>query len=178
MTRTAAVRRTPVNVLFPALLALTMAAPAFAQRGGGGGRGRGGAGAGGDAPAYQATRLEILTSDFKLTKDQKKSVKTILDAAHKSAGPIREALTRTHEAMAAAVQASAAQKDIDAASGQYAEQAAAMALLEMKSLAEILQALDADQRANTPALRSAFFLMRGMFLDSKKWDEAPEGRLY
>src|SRR5438132_14414436 len=65
-----------------------------------GGRGQRGGG------AVQMTRLETLEADFKLTKDQKKAVKSILDEAHKAAAPTREALTRTRSALAAAIAAS------------------------------------------------------------------------
>jgi Spy/CpxP family protein refolding chaperone len=139
---------------------------------------QGSRGGGGTAPAFQPTRMESLEADFKLTKDQKKAVKTILDDAHKGAAPIREALTRTRAAIAAAIQANKAQPEIDAAVNEYAQQAAAMTALEMKSLAQVLQALEPDQRGNQGALRSAFFLMRGAFLDNKKWDEIPDSRGY
>ena len=161
-----------VGGLLAVLSVATLPAAASAQRGGGG---RGG---GGGAPAFQPTRMETLEADFKLTKDQKKAVKTILDDAHKSAAPIREALNRTRGAIAAAIQANKAQAEIDTAINEYGQQAAAMTTLEMKSLAQVLQALAPDQRGNQNALRSAFFLMRGAFLDNKKWDETPDGRGY
>jgi Spy/CpxP family protein refolding chaperone len=151
----------------------TFSAPLHAQRGGGGG-GMSGAQVGG----VPLTRLETLTADFKLNKDQKKAVKTLLDEAHKNAAPTREALTSSHAAIAAAIAANKGQSEIDAAVKQYAQQAAAMATLEMKALAQLLQQLDPEQRANQAAVRSAFFLMRGIFLDSKRWDTVPDARSY
>ena len=159
--------------LFLALVAGMLLTTISAQRGAGG---RSGSGGGGAAPQF--TRLEILETGFKFTKDQKKAVKTILDDAHKSAAPIREALTRTRGAIAAAIQANKPQPEIDAAVNHYAEPAAAMTALEMKSLAQMLQALDKDQRANAAGVRSAFFLMRGIFLDNKRWDDIPDSRSY
>ena len=53
-----------------------------------------------------------------------------------------------------------------------------MATIETKALAQVLKALDKDQVANTQAVSSAFFLMRGVFLDPKKWDDVPNGRIY
>ena len=158
------------------LLAVTFSRPALAQRGGGG-AGRGGS-AGGGGSAFQMTRLETLEADFKLTKDQKKAVKSILDDAHKGAASTREALTRTRTALAAAIVAGKDQPDIDAAVNAYAEQAAAMTAVEMKALAQVIESLDKDQRANQAGVRSAFFLMRGIFLDNKKWDEIPDARGY
>jgi Spy/CpxP family protein refolding chaperone len=154
------------------VLAAAMASPALAQRGGGGGRGGGGE----FAPPDQ-TRLQTLEAGFKLTKDQKKAVKEILDADHKSAAPVRDGLAKARAGIAAAIQAGKPQGEIDAAVTAYAEQAAAMAALEMKALAQIMETLDKEQRAGE-GVRSAFFLMRGIFLDSKKWDEVPDSRSY
>ena len=53
-----------------------------------------------------------------------------------------------------------------------------MASLEMKTLAQMLTQLDPEQRTNGAAVRTAFFLMRGIFLDDKKWDAVPDGRSY
>ena len=138
---------------------------------------RGGSGAAPPIPVEQ-TRLNIFESGFRLNKDQKKSVKTMLDDAHKSAAPVREALTRTHAAIGAAIQSGRSQADIEAAVNEYAQQAAAMTALEMKALAQLLQALEPEQRANAAGVRSAFFLMRGIFLDTKRWDDTPDGRNY
>jgi Spy/CpxP family protein refolding chaperone len=140
--------------------------PAATQRGGG-------------APPtpLEQTRLNILESAFKLNKDQKKAIKTILDDAHKNAASVRESLTRTHAAIAAAVQSSQSQGVVNAAVNEYAQQAAAMTVFEMKALAQVLQALDPEQRRNQQAVRSAFFLMRGIFLD-KRWDDVPDSRGY
>ena len=143
---------------------------ARAQRGGGGGAGR-------LSVSSQRSRLDTLDVDFKLTKDQKKAVKDILDAAHKSAAPVRDGLIKAHADIAAAIQANKT-ADVDAAVQSYAEQSAAMAALEMKALADVMKALTEEQRGNKAAVSEAFFFMRGAFLDSKKWDDIPTGRLY
>jgi Spy/CpxP family protein refolding chaperone len=169
--------RVIVGSVLALLSVATLHALPAAQRGGGGGGG-GGRSSGGGGAVFQATRLESLEADFKLTKDQKKAVKTILDDAHKSAAPLREALARTRATISAAIQANKAQPEIDSAVNEYAEQAARMTMVEMKSLAQVLQALEPEQRANQAALRSAFFLIRGAFLDNKKWDEVPDSRGY
>lgn len=174
--------RTRVVVAGALAALLMLASPpfAYAQRGGGGrgGGGRGGAGASEGAYPYPLTRMQLLDSDFKFRKDQKKAVKTILDEAQKNAAPLREALTRTRAALAEAVEANKAPSQIDAAVQSYAEQAAAMTSLEMSAFARVLQALDEDQRTNQAGVRSAFFLMHGMFLDNKRWDDVPDLRSY
>ena len=168
--RRGAIRSLGFGACAAVVVAGTLATPALAQRGGGRG----------SLPSadFQLTRLEILASSFTLNKDQKKAVKTILDAAHASASSARDGLTRTRAAIAAAIQANKEQAEIDRAIGEYAEQAAAMTALEMTALAEIIQTLDPAQRANTAAIRSAFFLVRGIFLDKKRWDDIPDSRSY
>lgn len=166
----AAVRPAIFGACAAVVVAATLAAPIFAQRGGGRG--------GGGSVTFQLTRLEILAAGFNLNKDQKRAVKTILDDAHKSAAPVREGLTRTRAAIAAAIQASKEQSEIDRAISDYAEQAAAMTVLEMTTLAQVIQTLDHAQRGNSAGIRSAFFLMRGIFLDKKRWDDVPDSRSY
>lgn len=146
---------------------------AFAQGKGGGSR----------APsmatiASSQSRLDTVDKAFELTKEQKKAVKTLLDEAHKSAAPIREGLTKTHAAIAAAVQGNKGQAEIDVAVKSYSEQTALMASHEMKALADVIKLLTDTQRANNAAISATFFLMRGAFLDNKKWDDVPNGRGY
>ena len=155
-------------VVVPSLVVST---PAFAQ-------GRGGGGARMSAGAVSTGRLDSLEMSFKLTKDQKKAVKAILDDAHKSAAPVRDGLAKARAAIAAAVQANKGQADIDQAVKGYAEQASAMTAIEMKALGQVLKSLDKDQMANSAAVSSAFFMMRGAFLDNKKWDDIPDGKSY
>ena len=169
--------RTTVRVSLAAfavtLVVVVMSAPSFAQRGGGGGGMRGG-----EFGGFQLTRLETLTASFDLTKDQKKAVKTLLDDAHKNAASNREGLLSAHAAIGAAIAANKNQAEVDAAVKEYGLQAAAMAALEMKTLAQLLHQLEPPQRTNGQAIRTAFFLMRGIFLDAKKWDAVPDSRSY
>jgi Spy/CpxP family protein refolding chaperone len=154
-------------------LAAALSGPAHAQRGG-----RGGGSSGGEFGNFPMSRFQILSDSFALTKDQKKSVKTLLDDAHKGAAGTRDALLAAHAALGAAITANKGQSEIDAAVKEYAHQAAAMSALEMKTLAQLIEQLDPEQRANQSAVRSAFFLMRGIFLDPKKWDAVPDSRSY
>ena len=169
--------RASVAILTATVIAATITAVPHAQRGGGGG-GRGGGGGGGEFGGYKLNRLEILTNDFGLNKDQKKAIKALLDDAHKNAGPTRDALLSTHAAIGAAIAANKSQAEIDAAVKQYGQQAAAMAALEMKTLGQLMGELEPTQKGNAAAVRSAFFLLRGAFIDPKKWDAPPAGQGY
>lgn len=163
--------RASLAVFTATVIAATMTALPRAQRGGGGGGGRGGGG--GEFGGFKLNRLEILTTEFALNKDQKKAIKALLDDAHKSAAPTREALLSTHAAIGAAIAANKNQAEIDAAVKQYGQQAGAMALLEMKTLGQLMGQLEPAQKGNGTAIRSAFFLLRGAFIDPKKWDAPP-----
>jgi Spy/CpxP family protein refolding chaperone len=167
-----AIRRTIyLSIVLAAMMSLA-ASTAFAQRGGGGG---GGGGNMGFDQSLQ-TRLDLLTTWFTLDKNQAKDVKTLMDDAAKTAAPIRDGLAKTRLAVAAALQKGAGQADVDAATAAYGTQATAMTSLEMKALAAILKAVKPEQR-RAQAIQSAFYLMRGAFLNNK-WDEVPDGKLY
>jgi len=53
-----------------------------------------------------------------------------------------------------------------------------MVTLEMKALAQLIQQLNVPQKGNQAAVRLAFVLMHGIFLDAKKWDAMPDSRSY
>jgi Spy/CpxP family protein refolding chaperone len=149
------------------LLTITAAPAVVAQ-------GRGGGSRGGAPVSDVRSRLEIITDAFTLDKDQKKAVKETLDAAYKGADSAALKTTRTD--LGAALQGGKAQAEIDAAARAYAAQAAAMAEAEMKALAQVLTPLRPEQRAQ--GTMTAFYVMRGIFLDDKKWDEIPEMKAY
>jgi hypothetical protein len=133
----------------------------------------GGAARGGRGEAFPFSRLESLEENFKLSGDQKKAVKAALDQAHKGAAPVRQALLETHTGLGTAVQTAKSQEAIDAAARAHAEQAAAMARIEMEALASVIAVADPDLQ-NPQAIQAAFFMARGMFLKNNKWDEIPE----
>ena len=91
-----------------------------------------------------------------------------------------EALVRSDQeraVIADAVHAKQAQAEVDAAVKAYAEQAALMVEIEMKALSKVLQSLEKEQRANAAGVQTAFFLMRGMFLE-KNWNDIPTAKGY
>jgi hypothetical protein len=130
---------------------------------------------GGGRGGIAFTRGELLETGFKMTSAQNKQTKATLDEAQKTAAPLREALTKSRAARLAALQAGRPQTEIDATSQEYAAAATAMTELEMSALGKVLQGLDASQRANAGG---GFYLMHGMFLDAKRWDDIPDNRSY
>jgi Spy/CpxP family protein refolding chaperone len=140
-------------------------------------RPRNGGSSGGGLSAPSATRLDLLVAGFTLTKDQEKQIKTILDTEFKAAAPIKKQLVEKRMALGMAIQTSKSDAEIDAATSQYAEQAAAMTQAETKALAKVVQVLTEDQRKNQTAMTGAVGMMRGIFY-GKKWDIVPDVRFY
>jgi Spy/CpxP family protein refolding chaperone len=122
------------------------------------------------------SRMELLTDALSLTDDQKDDVKTRMDTAHKAAAPIRAELARTRAALAAAAANAGGGSEITSAADAYAVAATTMTELEMRTLADILSVVTPEQKKQGTV--AAFYLMRGIFLDEKKWNDTPNGRLY
>jgi hypothetical protein len=122
------------------------------------------------------SRLQILTDAFGLERDARNAVRATLDAAHKDAAPLRAALVKARTALADAVATGASADARTAAARAYGEAAAAMTAHEIASFVKMREQLTAEQRKQGTAV--AFYLMRGMFLDDRRWDERPEGRNY
>lgn len=151
-----------------AILTATAGVARSQGRRGGGGRG------GGEAGPDLRSRMELLTDALTLTGDQKTAIKDRLDAAHKAAAPIRAELAAARAALATAAEQPGG--DVAAASRAYADAAAAMTELEMRTLAELLATVTPEQKKQGTA--AAFYIFRGMFLDDKKWNEMPRGKNY
>ena len=149
------------------ILAVSVAA---AQRGGGGG-GRGGRGGGGGEgmPTFQATKnhLELISEELKLSKEQKKEVKTLMDEGQKEAAPLKDQLVKSRTQLADAIEAGK-QDEIDKDIQSHSLLEAQMAAVEMKAFAAIYKMLDADQRSKS---RAVFVIMPGIF-KAKNWVDA------
>ena len=163
--------RIPAVIVVGLLTVIASGTGAVAQRGG-----RGGGGPGSVAVGEIRSRMEILTDVLTLDNDQRKQVRAVLDAAHKGAAPIRAALVKARTALGAAIVVNSAPTTIDAAVKDYATHATAMTEAEMKALTQVLAPLSPEQRKQ--GTQAAFFLMRGIFLDDRRWDEIPEGKSY
>ena len=137
---------------------------ASAQRGGKGGGGS-------NAPIIpmsgQPDKLAILTDNLKLSKDQRKLVKTVLDEGQKEAAPLRDEATKSRQAIGQAISAGKSQDEIDQLVKSHAAIESRMAGIEMKAFAKIYQGLDKDQRSRVQML---FEMMNGIF-KSKNWNE-------
>jgi hypothetical protein len=155
-----------VNTFLKLTLAgILMAAPAAAQRGGGGGRGGSSPGADIQMPGA-VSRLQTIADLFKLSKDQKKEVKTILDEGQKDANPIREEMVKDRLAIGEAVAGGKSQEEIDKATQAYGTQVAQMTAIELKCFAKIVDKLEPEQKDRANRL---YAMMPGIF-KGKNWD--------
>jgi hypothetical protein len=128
-------------------------------------------------PTPPTTRLGIFATLFTLTDDQKKQVKSLLDAEYKAAAPLRDQLTKSRLALGMAIQTKKSLSEVDAAAKAYADQTAALAQAESKALAKIMALASETARGNQTAMTWAVNMSRGIFA-GKKWDTAPDNQFY
>ncbi len=163
------------------LIAALAVGVAFAQDEGGGGGGGGGMGGGGGVmpsmPRSQPQALDRMESMCKLTKDQKKQFKTIMDAAQKEAEPLRKQLLQNNQQLSAAVVKAKSASDVKAELEAYGMTSAQMNQLEMKTFVSLYKLLDDDQKKtgggrlfNTFFDHQYFSEKTGVFM-SKNWQE-------
>lgn len=148
------------------VIGLLCASAGLAQR-----SGRGGGDAGG-MPQMGATqnKLDAIATAFNLTKDQKKTVKTILDDGAKEAAPLRDQITKSRIAVGEAVEAKKSDDEVRQAAKTSAELSAQLSQIELQTFAKIFAALDESQKTNRPALDHVLSLMNGIYRN-KNWNE-------
>jgi Spy/CpxP family protein refolding chaperone len=168
------------------VLGLAACAMAFAQAGGmggggamgdggsgvGGGSGRGGGGGGmggegGGMGGAHVSHLDTWTKDLKLTKDQKKDIKAIMDDGQKQASPLQAQMEKSREAIAETAATAKGDDDIKAAVKKYADLQTQMVSIELNCFVKIYKALDSEQQ---PKVAGIYTAMNGIF-KGKNWNE-------
>lgn len=165
------------------LMGVFFTTAAFAQMGGGGGMGRGGGGDMGEGgggggrnggmslPSVGPARmdhLDSMASILKLSKEQKKEVKSIMDDGQKQGTALHEQIRKCREQIAAAVAAGKSPDEIGQAVKAYSEVEGQMARIELDAFARIYKLLDTEQKSKTAPV---FQMMAGIFMN-KNWNEA------
>jgi len=114
------------------------------------------------------TRLDRLADSLKLTKDQKKDIKSTMDDAQKEATPLHEQMSKSRLSIAEAIAAGKPKDDVDKAVKSEAELETQMVSLELHAFAKALSFLEDDQKkaGGTMAL---FALVRNAF-GGKNWN--------
>jgi Spy/CpxP family protein refolding chaperone len=141
----------------------------FAQRGGGmtdasGSR----SGDSGMMGQSGASTLDRMASACNLSKDQRKQFTAVLDAASKSAAPLRKQAPLSREQIAAAAQAGKSPDEIRKLVEAGGLVMAQMTQLEMKAFGQLYNLLDADQRKTGG---QQVFNMMGPILLKKNWNQ-------
>ncbi len=156
------------------LIGILGSALGLAQRGGGGGMGdegggmTGGRGGGLNLPSIPRVmnRIDVISGMLKLNKEQKKTVKTVMDGAQKHANPVHEQLEKSRLAIGEAIQNGKNQDEIRQLIGNEAALESQMARIELDAFVAIYKDLEQEQRSQT---RSLFMMMKGVF-DNKNWN--------
>jgi len=156
-----------LKIAFIGILAASLAAAQGRGGGGGGGRRGGGGGEGMPSMVSSKNHLELITEELKLSKEQKKEVKTLMDEAQKEATPLKDQLAKSRSQLADAIE-SGKPDDIDKVIQSHALLEGQMTMIEMKAFAGIYKMLDGDQKGKSRAL---FVMMPGIF-SAKNWVDA------
>jgi hypothetical protein len=147
-------------------MAVLMTDVALAQRGGGGG---GGGGDTGLTVVALPSVLDRMETACKLTKDQKKQFKTILDAASKSAEPLRKQIPQNLKLIGTAVVSGKSADEIQKLVEDSAQMRAQISEMEYKTFVELAKNLDDGQRMGTGP-QNLFNLTSGILMKNK-WNE-------
>jgi Spy/CpxP family protein refolding chaperone len=159
-----------MRLLLTVAVAFCLATVASAQRGGGGG------GAGGMRPGDQiinqsapssTTKMDAISKQLKLTRDQKKQIQSIFDEAHKGAAPLRKQILDGRAKIADAILEGKSQPEIDELVSSEGAFLGQMAATEMRAFADLYKTLKPDQQQKAGQILP---IMAGIFDQERAWD--------
>jgi Spy/CpxP family protein refolding chaperone len=140
---------------------------AFAQRGRGGIPDAAGSGEGVPTLRPAETRLDVMATTCRLSKDQKKQFKTILNAGSKDADGLRKQVAQSKSTVETAIVAGKSSDEIRKLVEADASLSAQMTEREYKAFSELYKLLEPDQKKQ--GAQRLFGLMKGIFA-AKSWD--------
>ncbi len=146
-----------------AVAVVVLAPGAVAQRGGG--RSSEEDTSGYNTQERSTSRLDRVADYLKLSKEQKKSFKEIMDTGQKEAAPLREQLIQSRAELAAVIVGGKGADAAAPANKTCADLEARMAAIEMNAFARIFKLLDGGQQEK---VRPVFVMMNGIF-KNKNW---------
>jgi Spy/CpxP family protein refolding chaperone len=146
------------------LMILLLTGSALAQRGG-----RGGGEDGPPIPVAQPSVLDKMVTACNLSKDQKKQFKTLLDAASKSAEPLRKQIPASLQLIGTAAVSGKNADELKRLMEENGEMRARLSELEYKTFGELYNLLTPDQRKG-PGGQRLFNLTSGILM-KKNWNE-------
>lgn len=151
------------------LLAAILAAALASAQGRGGGGGKKGGGGGGGASEFGPriiNRVDTISEMLKLSKDQKKELKSTMDEAQKEAAPIRDQMAKSRLEIGDAVATSKSPEEIHKLTTALGELQAQMTEIELKAFTKVYKGLQGEQ---VNASAGLFTMMKGIF-SGKNWN--------
>jgi Spy/CpxP family protein refolding chaperone len=150
---------------------LLCASLALAQGGGGGGGKKGNSGVGNMGPSGPpaSSKFDLIANALNLSKDQRKTVRTILDDGAKEAAPLRDQLSKSRIVVGEAIGANKSVDELKQVARASSDLAAQLTELELKTFAKIFGALDDTQKKDMQGLGHVLFLMNDIF-HTKNWN--------
>jgi hypothetical protein len=147
-----------------ASLAIAQGYGSRAPRGGGGDLAPHSGGAG------SSNRFETIANVLNLDKDQKKTVRTILEDGAKEAAPVRDQMSKSRIAVGEAIAANKGEDELKHVAKTSSDLDAQLSELEIKAFAKTFASLNDTQKKDMQAAGRALFLMNGMY-HVKNWTE-------
>lgn len=121
-------------------------------------------------PPPAANKFENIATTLNLNKDQKKTVRTILDDAAKEAAPLRDQISKSRVAVGDAIGGKKGDEELKQVARTSSDLSAQLTQLELKTFAKIFATLDDTQKSNKQALGRVLGLMTDLY-HTKNWNE-------
>jgi histidyl-tRNA synthetase len=121
----------------------------------------------GGPPAF--TKFDQIANALNLDKDQRKTVRSILDDGAKEATPLRDQISKSRIAVGEAVAANKSEDELKQVARTCSDLAAQLTELELKTFAKVFGTLDDAQKKNLPALGRVLSLMNDIY-HTKNWN--------
>jgi hypothetical protein len=156
------------------LAGLLFAGLALAQGGGysGGKKGNSGGPAMGVGPMGPppANRFDDIANALNLNKDQRKTVRTILEDGAKQAAPLREQLSKSRIVVGEAIASNKGQDELKQIAKASSDLAAQLSEVEIRAFAKIFGTLDDTQKKDIRGLGRVLEVTVGMY-HNKNWNQ-------
>jgi hypothetical protein len=119
---------------------------------------------------YSSNRFDSIANALNLNKDQKRTVRDLLEDGAKQAGPVREQMSKSRIAVGLAITANKTEDELKQIAKTSSDLNVQLSQLELKAFAQTYAALDDTQKKDMQGLGRALALMNGMY-HIKNWTE-------
>jgi len=116
-----------------------------------------------------SNKFDMIANALNLNKDQRKTVRTILDDGAKEAAPMRDQISKSRIAVGEAIEANKGEDELKQVARASSDLTAHLTELELASFAKIFAALDDTQKKDMQGLGRVLFLMNDIY-HTKNWN--------